>query len=188
MQGRTVTIKRERVPYRFVLRFPPAAIPSLAKAYIDAREEKAFSAGRRIAFGSRGRDDLSAIIEWKTRGRGRSRLSKNSDDEIADALDLALQAKTERAAISVLLGLVGVDIPVASAVLTAIQPERFTVIDFRALFSLGINAGTYTIGFYLEYLTACRSIAAARVSLRTLDRALWQHSKDEQEPRSSKAG
>jgi hypothetical protein len=40
------------------------------------------------------------------------------------------------------------------------------------------------VGFYLAYLTVCRRIAStAGVDLRTLERALWQYSKENQKPR-----
>lgn len=59
--------------------------------------------------------------------------------------------------------------------MTAAMP-RFTVIDFRALWALGIERrGYYSVAYYLAYLATCRTIAAhAGVDLRTLDRALWQ--------------
>jgi len=76
------------------------------------------------------REHLSEIFEWKTKGRGRSRLSRNSDQEIADALSLAVTARTERAAVAVLVGLQGVLVPVASAILTAIDPDRYTASTF----------------------------------------------------------
>jgi hypothetical protein len=88
-------------------------------------------------------------------------------------------AETDRAAVAVLVGLNGVQVPVASAILTAIDPERFTVIDFRALEALGVTNATMTINYYLEYLDACRGLAREnKVPLRTLDRALWQWSKE----------
>ena len=90
------------------------------------------------------REDFLAIFEWKTRGRGRSRPACNGDAEIADALDLAMAARTERAAVAVLTGLYGVDVPVASAVLTAAHPGRYTILDFRALYSLGVDRATYS--------------------------------------------
>jgi hypothetical protein len=145
----------------------------------------AFAAGRRIAGGSRARADFDAIFEWKTRGRGRSRPALNGDDELADALDLASAARTERAAIAVLTGLSGVDIPVASAVMTAGPPERYTVIDVRALWSLGVERVPYhSVVYYPPYPKACRSIAAmAGAYLRTLDRALSRYSSDHQPQR-----
>jgi hypothetical protein len=109
-----------------------------------------------------------------------SRPRKNSDDEIADASTLATAATTERAAISVLCGLQGVDVPVASAILTAIDPERYTVIDFRALEALGSSSKDRSVNFYLAYLDACRRLAKMHhVSLRDLDRALWQWSSEQ---------
>jgi hypothetical protein len=148
--------------------------PGPGGAY-DNDDGDAFAAGRRIAAGSRAREDLLAIFERKTRGRGRSRAARNTDVEIADALDLAMAARTDRAAVAVLTGLAGVDVPVASAILTAVDPQRFTIIDVSALWSLGIErAAYYPAGFYLDYLAACRRIAAdAGTDLRTLDRALW---------------
>jgi hypothetical protein len=38
---------------------------------------------------------------------------------------------------------------------------------------------TYPVAFWLEYLYACRELARLHgVTLRTLDKALWQHSKE----------
>ncbi|WP_155253213.1 hypothetical protein [Bradyrhizobium japonicum] len=178
--------RRQRAPGapQFVLRFPVEMIPALAAAHVeDDDERRAFAAGRRIAAGSRARDDFMSIFEWKTRGRGRSRPARNSDVEIRDALDLAMAARTERSAIAVLSGLVGVDVPVASAVMTAIDPARYTILDFRALWSLGVeqNSPYYPIPYFLDYLTTCRQIAAETgTSLRDLDRALWGYSKRNQ--------
>jgi hypothetical protein len=87
---------------------------------------------------------------------------------------------TERAAISVLRGLHGIDTPVASAILTAIDPERYTVIDFRSLEALGNKTNDRSVNFYLCYLNACRRLAEERkASLRDFDRALWQWSKEQ---------
>jgi hypothetical protein len=121
------------------------------------------------------------IFCWKTGGRGISRLHRNTDEEIADALLLAVRAAADRSALAVLCGLNGVEVPVASAILTAINPERFTIIDFRALESLGITdrQAYYAIDFFIDYLRFCRGLASqCRVGLRTLDRALWQWSKE----------
>jgi hypothetical protein len=71
-------------------------------------------------------------------------------------------------------------VPVASAVLTAIEPERYTVIDFRALEALGSDSTDRSVNFYLAYLDFCRLLAKAhRIKLRDLDRALWQWSDDQ---------
>jgi hypothetical protein len=50
-------------------------------------DEKAFAAGTRIRGGDFSKENLQAIFSWKTNGRGVSRLARNPDDEIADALN-----------------------------------------------------------------------------------------------------
>jgi hypothetical protein len=80
------------------LQFKPAEIAQLAKRYGPEGDNTALAAGRRIRGGEYTRKNLAEIYEWKTGGRGRGRLIHNSDKEIADALNLAVNAKTERAA------------------------------------------------------------------------------------------
>jgi hypothetical protein len=85
----------------FVLAFSPSKIAELASRYRGYDDEIVFEAGRRITAGNFGVAELRTIFEWKTRGRGRSRLERNAPEEIQDALRLALSARTERSAISV---------------------------------------------------------------------------------------
>lgn len=164
----------------FVLQFDPALILELAVRYDYEDDTEALNAGKSIASGNYSRANLEVIFRWKTGGRGISRLSRNTDAEIADALRLAIAACTERSAIAVLCGLNGVGIPVASAIMTVVDPQRFTIIDFRALEALGFSAPPVTtIDFYLVYLRKCRELADQfKVALRTLDRAMWQWSKE----------
>ncbi len=162
----------------FDRQFDPARIPDFAASYPAAEDDKAFAASRRIRAGVCTRTELEDIFEWRTNGCGRSRLMLNTEDEIIEALFLAAGARTERAAVAVLCGLHGVDVPVASAIPTATDQQRYTVIDFRALRALGNRSTDRSINFYLVYLDACRRLAKAHhVSLRVLDRALWQWSK-----------
>lgn len=86
-------------------------------------------------------------------------------------------AKEPRSAIAVLMGLHGVHTPVASAVATAIHPQVHTILDFRALETLGNPTRDRTIPFYCAYLGYCTELAREwQMPLRTLDRALWQWS------------
>lgn len=164
----------------FKLQFEPVRLPELAARYPAAEDAKALAAGTRIRGGTYTRQELDDIFDWKTKGRGRSRLTLNTDAEIADALKLASQAATERAALAVLCGLHGVDVPVASAILTALDPKRYTIIDFRALEALGCASGNRSVPFYLGYLEACRMLASThKVSLRNFDRALWKWSNEQ---------
>jgi hypothetical protein len=163
----------------FRLQFGPSEIPNLAKRYDGQNDTEALHAGQRIAQGDCSRKNLETIFHWKTKGRGASRLMANSDGEVAEALSIAAKALYERSAISVLIGLIGVDVPVASAILTAINPERYTVIDFRAIESLGFTTKDRSVDFYLYYLECCRALAERhQVTLRDLDRALWQWSSE----------
>jgi hypothetical protein len=165
---------------QFKLAFDQSLIPKLAARYSYQEDVDALQAGKGISKGRCTRANLKIIFEWKTNGRGRSRLTKNTDKEISDALKLVTTAKTDRAAIAVLTGLNGVQVPVASAILTAIDPKRFTIIDFRALQALNQKNVLVNINYYLEYLIYCRKLARdSKVTLRTLDQALWQWSKEQ---------
>jgi len=164
----------------FKPKFTDAQVPALVKAYGPESDDDALRAGQGIASGTYSLENIKSIFKWKTNGRGISRQENNKPGEIADALRLAAQAETERSAMAVLCGLNGVGVPVASAILTAMFPTRFTVIDFRALQSLGCeNDDDGTINFYLLYLNACKDWAEQyKCTLRNLDRALWQYSKN----------
>jgi len=149
-------------------------------AIFNEDDTAALKAGQRIARGDYSRANLEAMFRWKAGGRGISRLRRNSDAEISDALRIGTSAQSERAAVSVLCGFSGLEIPLASAILTAIDPERYTIIDFRVLESLGVRRSWHTIDSYLAYQQQCRALARENgVSLRELDRALWQWSKEQ---------
>jgi hypothetical protein len=169
----------------FKLQFEPEEIAKLNERYAYNDDAPALAAGKHIAKGTYSRAHLETIYRWKTGGRGISRIRRNTDEEIADALRLAASANTDRSGLAVLRGLSGVDIPVASAVLTTINPGRYTIIDFRALQSLGVNdPPVLTVSYYLEYLGVCRELAKQqKVSLRVLDRALWQWSSEKSQTR-----
>jgi hypothetical protein len=66
----------------------------------------------------------------------------------------------------------------ASAILTAIDQNRHTIIDWRALHALGVPDWPIDVNFYLKrYYPECSRIAQQTgLSLRTVDRALWQWS------------
>ena len=65
----------------------------------------------------------------------------------------------------------------ASAILTAIDPERYTVLDVRALEALGVK-NSANVDLYIRYVEACRSMAMKYgVKMRDFDRANWRWSK-----------
>lgn len=149
----------------------------LAEQYRSDDDLPALEAGSAIRGGDLSMGQVEIIFDWKTKGRGRSRLLRNTPLDVEDALRLACDAASPRSAISVLVGLDGVAVPVASSIMTAIFPDRYTIIDFRALETLDRRDGDRSVGFYVEYLHYCRGLAAKwDMSLRQLDRALWQWS------------
>ena len=80
-----------------------------------------------------------------------------------------------------LLSLEGVGVPTGSALLHFAHPESYPILDVRALESLGRKSrGTYPVSFWVDYLTACRSLSSkCGVSIRELDKALWQWSAEQ---------
>ena len=164
----------------FVLRFDPSEILGLAARYGYEQDDEALKAGGNILAGNYSRDNLKIIVHWKS-PRKIAYIDDNTDIEIARALRFASDPRTsERSAVDVLDRLHGVGVPIASAILTTMFPEKYTIIDFRALESLSVvNAPADSIEYYLGYLEKCRELAGKHnVSLRTLDRALWQWSKE----------
>ncbi len=125
-------------------------------------------------------------MRWKSE-RVVHYLIGNSNEKIKSALTVAASpdASTEDA-VKALIELHGVDIPVASAILAAIYPERYTVLDFHALEALG--HARHDVRFYAEYNAYCQRLAESQIvepqgdlpaptPLRALDRALWEWSR-----------
>ena len=155
---------------------------ALAKKYEQQpmrMENGAMDAGRRIREEcDYTLENLMAIVEWKS-GRRKALVGSNDQSEIEDALQTMVGCKKDRTRIATLVGLCGVAVPMGSAILTAFDPEQYTVIDVRALQSLQVSKPSPTIDLYLCYLDFCRETSKRlKVSLRKLDKALWQQSKD----------
>jgi hypothetical protein len=170
-------------PINFILQYDPAEILKLAAEYMvtfagDDREME--QAGKRIAGGQFSRANLETVCRWKS-PRRLDLLVKNTDAEIEQALKLALNAADVKSAVNALLPLPGVGVKMASAILTAIDPKRYTVLDFRALEALGVE-DSEDLNLYVQYVEACRNMAKENgVSLRDFDRANWQWSKRKSE-------
>jgi hypothetical protein len=167
------------------------ALKALANDYWETssekdkrEEEEAFDAGRAIRDGDRSLETLKKIVHWKS-PRVVHHLETNDPRKIETALEVAANHTDALKALKELQELKGVAIPVASAILTTIHPERYTIIDFRALEALG-HFG-HDEEFYIAYLKFCRELSLTAdineqldlpgaSKLRTLDRALWQWS------------
>jgi hypothetical protein len=110
---------------------------------------------------------------------------QNSAEEVEAATRVALtEATTEPARMKALRSLRGVDWPTASVLLHLASPERQPILDVRALHALGVRpAPAYSFHFWNAYRTAWPALRErAGVDGRTLDRGLWQWSKEQETP------
>lgn len=159
-------------------------------------ESEAFEAGAAIRDGDYTLGNLEDIVRWKSE-RAVHYLIGNSSSSIRRALEVAAAPEAStREAVSALLSLHGVDLPVASAILTAIFPERYTVMDCHVLEALGYPR--QDVHFYEDFLAFCNHVVAAgavadqtgtpEMPLRSLDRALRQWSENQAEQALETAG
>jgi len=171
----------------FKLRFPIADIEKYAAAYDTKRwrddqvEPLARAARKRGYFTKK---EFLALCAWKS-PRTKPRCEKNDESFVREVTGIALTTTVERLRIEVLTLLDGVYWPTASVFLHLGHEEQYPILDFRALESLSSKEphSGYSFEFWEDYFEECRRIAdLADVDMRTLDRALWQFSKDKRLP------
>lgn len=169
-----------RVPYRSLdklLRREP-----IREEYPDTR--RLIERLRRV--GSRGefsRAEFLAMCRWKS-PRAVRHYRRHREAEIRRVSRAVLSARSERRRMTVLTGLSGVSVPVASAILTLIDPRRYGVLDIRvwqlllALRSVDTKPGGrgFTVTDWLAYLRTLRHEARRRgVSVRAIERTLFEY-------------
>ena len=150
-------------------------------------EAEAFEAGAAIRNGDYSLGNLETIVRWKSE-RLVQYLIGNSTVKIRRALEVAASPESSTAeALMALQELRGVDIPMASAIMATIFPERYIELDLRALEGLGMVR--QDVRFYEEDLEFCRRLVARGIvmpqddlpgptPLHALDRALSQWSRN----------
>ncbi len=122
--------------------------------------------------------DLVEVARWKWRGgRTRQLCSQNTEAEVREITGVSFAAESERLRIGALLALRGVQWPMASVILHFAFPDRYPILDVRAMNTVG-GSTLYTFEKWLEYCELCRATAKRHdVSMRTLDKALWAFDK-----------
>jgi len=127
------------------------------------------------------KEELRSLAHWKA-PRSAKRMETNPDEYIKDITALAFGAATERTRIEVLTVLDGVQWPTASVILHLFHRQPYPIIDFRALWSVSLpEPKQYTFDFWWTYVEFCRTLAnRLGLDMRTLDKALWQYSKEHQ--------
>lgn len=165
------------------LRFNAARIEEIATRY-----EYSISEDELVKFrpevqarGCLSKPELEKIAYWKT-PRSSGHVRSNSADYVREITALALNARGERVRIEVLTLLDGVSWPTASVILHFCHSDPYPIIDFRALWSVKLDAPSrYGFELWWCYTEFCRDLAKKNgVDMRTLDRALWQYSKENQ--------
>lgn len=183
----------------FSLRFPRSEVPEWAKRYSYPDDDRILEIGER----SRGagyytRCDFLDVCEWKTRGRPRRHYQRNSEEDVRRVTATALSSADEPTRLWTLVapaGLIGVQMPTASVLLhlassdprSAVTADKaYPIIDFRALWCLNCEKRRDTFKFWWDYVQACRALAVeCGVSMRDLDRALWEYSNQNQRKKAS---
>lgn len=175
-----MSVRTVRPAPRFELQFPIEDVPALAARFPEMDDGPGLALGAAVrARGHYTRAEFIEVCGWKT-VRSRPKVATNSARAVVGATRRALAADDEATRITALLELEGVGVPTASTLLYFVFPDDYPILDVRAVESLGVKArSTYSVNFWLAYLSACRMLArSAGVSIRTLDKALWQHSKE----------
>lgn len=127
------------------------------------------------------RNDFITLCKWKS-PRIIHHIEKNNEDLIQEITSIALTTKFEEVAIGILQILKGVNFPVASVILHFGATNKYPIIDYRALWSLSVDVPSfYTYDFWKSYIDYCRKLSQkTKLDMRTIDKALWQYSKEKQ--------
>ena len=168
------------------LRFPQSEIRNLATRYVKEMSntdrhltemvtQDIFPSYTRNGFLTK--KEFLTVCAWKT-PRSKPRCESNEEDLIREVSALAISTESERLRIQIWTLLAGVKWPTASVFLHFAFQDQYPILDFRALWSLKTEVpAQYTFPFWSAYTDFCRTLARkAKVSMRTLDQALWKYS------------
>ena len=166
---------------RMNLRFPESELEQIAKRRVPSHRETGLIK-LKPDVQQRGYLDkklLKRVAYWKSPRRAEL-IDCNDEEYVKEITSWAFTATNERSRIEVLTLLDGVGWPTASAILHLFHEEPYPILDYRALWAIGLEVpNQYSFSFWWPYVEFCRDIARRnQVDMRTLDRALWQYSKE----------
>ncbi len=163
------------------LRFDHRLIQGLSVrySYSQGDEEPGIIGSRAEKNGFLSRADFLRLCRWKT-PRSQKKCAENTPELAQEPTRVAFTCTEEQMRIGVLMLLRGVDLPTASAILHFCHTEPYPLLDRRALWSVGAEKPTRNKPkFWWSYTVFCRNLAErSGVSMRVLDRALWQYSQE----------
>ena len=118
---------------------------------------------------------------WKSK-RPKKKYESNNETLIKEITKFSFNTLNEEARIKSIMILNGVSYPVASTILHFAFPNKYPIMDFRALWSLGWDQPkSYNFDFWQKYCEKIRQISKdVSEDIRTVDKALWQYSKENQ--------
>jgi len=168
----------------FRLRFPETDVAQWAARFGDGGSGDVFLGNIRCLVLARGhltRPEFLNICAWKS-VRTKPSCRRNSAHRVETLTRAAFATSDEAHKISLLRLLDGVEWPTASTILHFCDARPYPILDYRALWSLGLaKPPTYTTKFWLAYLAFTRDLAVRlALPIRTVDKALWQYSKERQ--------
>ena len=129
------------------------------------------------------RDEFLAMCRWKS-PRVMGKCQRNSAATIRRISRAALATRSEQKRMNLLTSLRGVSVPMASAILTLVDPKRYGVLDIRVWQLLcamdSVRANPRGVGFnfknWYHYLRKLRDHAREMgVSARTVERTLFEY-------------
>ena len=123
---------------------------------------------------------LLELCRWKS-PRAVPKAKRNTESYVQEITKISLKTQNERLRIEVLTLLDGVSWPIASALLHFYINNTYPILDVRALWSVRceVQQHQYNYNLWARYVKYCRAVAGeAGVTVRTLDKALWQYSKE----------
>jgi len=127
------------------------------------------------------REELEKVCRWKS-ARAIHLINRNSVGRVRTATRRALTTRSERRRLEALRTLDGVSVPMASAILTLLNPRRYGVIDIRVwqlLHALGeVTKKSSGVGFnfnhWYQFLMKLRYFAKQLgVNARDIERSLF---------------
>ena len=164
------------------LRIPPNELRKYSQRYdygADPKLSHLEEAAKKQSYLTRAQ--LHELALWKSRRRADLVLA-NDETFVREVTSFAFSAEHEYSRIAPLTLLKGVQFPTASVVLHFCVDRSYPILDFRAIWSLGMDQPPfYTPEYWCAYTALCRSISAQyALTVRELDMALWQYSREHQ--------
>lgn len=133
-------------------------------------------------------DELDEILHWKLRGQYKRQyrnIKQNNDFLIKEVTQSAFAIENSdnqyeiTLILKTLVQLHGVQIPVASAIMSLCYPDKYCVIDFRGwrqIFGTVKKYPNYTVKDYIKYWSIIKQMADNYgVTPQEVDMAIWQY-------------